>query len=245
MAIPVAAKESEGNVIPWKNNSGVTKNLFDPVFVGSRFGILAQGANPIDTTLANAATGDVYVDGVWRLPAVTTDTGVEGQACFWDTVAAKITTNPVQTPTANVAPGLIYAGRLARIKVNGDTIAAVKINDTVDSVELNVSFPDQATADITITNPYPFALRLIDALIENQAANGANANTIQVCAAAAGGSPISDAMSLNGIAANVLVRAAQVQTANASIVALTNFFIRQTKAGGTMGGVVRMRFIRA
>jgi predicted RecA/RadA family phage recombinase len=241
----VATKESEGNVIPWKNNSGVTKNLGDPVFVGSRLGILVQGANQIDTTLANAATGDVAVDGVWRLPSVTTDTGVEGQACFWDTVAAKITTNPVQTPAANVAPGLIYAGRLARIKANGDTIAAVKLNDACDEPTLHVTFPDQATNDITITNPYPFALRLVDALIENTAANGANANTIQVCAAAAGGSPITDAMSLNAVAANGLVRAAQVQTANAAIAAITNFFIRQTKAGGTMGGIVRMRFIRA
>jgi hypothetical protein len=107
------------------------------------------------------------------------------------------------------------------------------------------SWPDQATADIAIYNAAaPFNFRVIDVLLENSGANGANANTIQVCAAAAGGTPISDAMSLNGIAANVLVRAAQIQTANAAIAYGGSLYLRQTKAGGVMGGIARIRCAR-
>lgn len=103
------------------------------------------------------------------------------------------------------------------------------------------SWPDQATADVAIyAAAAPFAFRVLDVTLENSGANGANANTIQVCAAAAGGTPISDAMSLNGIAANALVRAAQVQTANAAIAFGGSLYLRQTKAGGTMGGIARI-----
>jgi predicted RecA/RadA family phage recombinase len=246
MAAPQAARLQEGSAIPWKNQTGGTLTVGNVQVVGNRLGVLIQGANPIDTTLANAASGEVAIDGVWQLPKVTTDTWVEGQEVFWDTVAQKLTMSQVAVPAANVAPGLIYAGRAAKIGLNGDTKGYVKLNDGADNspIEFNVSWPDQATADITITNPYNVPIRIIDVLLENNAANGANANTIQVCAAAAGASPISDAMSLNAVAAGGLVRAASNTVANAAIAALTNFFIRQTKAGGTMGGIARIRCAR-
>lgn len=239
-----AARLQEGSVIPWKNQSGATKNLGDVVVVGNRLGIVVSGLNPIDTTLANAVVGDVGIDGVWQLPKVSADTWVEGQDLFWDTVAAKLTSTLLQTPAANVAPGLIYAGRAMKIGLNGDTVGNVKLLDSIDNPEFNIVFPDQATADITITNPYPFAIRIVDALVENNAANGANANTLQVCAAAAGASPITDAMSVNGKVAGDIVRNVSCFPATATIAALASFFVRQTKAGGTMGGIIRIKAAR-
>ena len=97
-------------------------------------------------------------------------------------------------------------------------------------------------AIFTANAPYKF--RVLDAWIENTAANGANANTIQVCAAAAGSTPITDAMSLNGKVANDVGRAVAIQTANATVLAGGTINLRQTKAGGTMGGNVRILCVR-
>jgi len=83
----------------------------------------------------------------------------------------------------------------------GDTLVGADGSHEIPFI-IKKTFPDQATADVTVYNAAaPFQFRVLDVLVENQAANRANANTMQVCKAAAGGSPISDAMSLNGKAA--------------------------------------------
>jgi len=95
-----------------------------------------------------------------------------------------------------------------------------------------------ADGDVSVfgTSGAPRALRVIDFICENQAANGANANTVQLCAAAAGASAISDALALNGKVDTDIVRAANIDDANASVAAGGALYIDVTKVGGTMGG---------
>lgn len=243
-----------GDLISWKNQTGGSVTVGTVVAVGKLFGVLVSGLLTTDTTLANNTIGTVALTGMYELPKLTTDTFVEGAALYWDATNSRVTT----TAGANT-----FVGCAGEIGTNGQTRVDVRLNATINGIDggdtqvgadashavpfiIKKTFPDQATADVTIYNvTAPFQFRVLDVLVENQAANGANANTVQVCKAAAGASPISDAMSLNGKAANDLVRAAAIQTANATIAAGGSLFIRQTKAGGTMGGVVRILCERA
>lgn len=92
-----------------------------------------------------------------------------------------------------------------------------------------------AAADITVRDAdAPFAFRVIDAVFENQAANGVNVNSIQVCKAA-GASGITDVAVLNNIADKALVRSIAINDAN-TIAEGGSLFLESIKAGGTMGG---------
>lgn len=231
-----AARLGEGSTIPWKNQTGGAVAVGNVVVVGNGLGVLTCGVNSIDTSLADGSTGTVNIDGLQQLPKLSTDTWVEGARLYWDASNNRLTVTQGNNRFAGVA---------ARIGLNGDTYGYVLLNREFvasNPVEIvTATWPDQATADVVVFNANaPSAFRVIDVLLENTAANGANANTIQVCAAAAGGSAISDAMSLNGKAAGDLVRAANIAAANASIAKNGSLYLRQTKAGGTMGGTARI-----
>ena len=101
------------------------------------------------------------------------------------------------------------------------------------------TFADAATGDIAIyTADAPIKFRIIDVWLENRTANGANANTIQVCASAAGADAITDALALTGKVDTDVVRAATIVDSTGTIAASGSLYLRQTKAGGTMGGNV-------
>ena len=101
------------------------------------------------------------------------------------------------------------------------------------------TYADGVTGDVAIFDgDCPRKIRIIDAWVENRGANGANANSIQVCAAEAGASAITDAMDLTSVADTGIVRAAEIDDANGTIDADGDLYLRRTKAGGTMGGNV-------
>lgn len=107
------------------------------------------------------------------------------------------------------------------------------------------TFPDGATGDVEIYNANaPFKFRVINAWVENRAANGANANTVQVCAAASGASPITDAMSLNNKADKDVVRCATLDDSTGTISANGSLYLRVTRAGGAVGGNVYIEVLR-
>lgn len=121
---------------------------------------------------------------------------------------------------------------------------AVSLGNIADAgwglpIYIQKTFGDDATGDVVVLNANcPQKLRIVDVWVENRAANGVNANTIQLCAAAAGASPITDAIALSGIADTVTVEAATIDDATGTLAAGASLYIRQTKAGGTMGGNV-------
>lgn len=260
MATQQALFLGEAKSFFYKNATGGALTVGNVVAPGKILGVLqstsglaSNSANTTLTSLANGDTGVVDVVGNFRLPKkITTDAWVEGAKLYWDATNGWVT----NTPNGN------YLGVATKLQVAADAICEVALNidsQGVDGSDLIVhgdglhsvpfliekSWPDQATADVAIYNANaPFPFRVIDTLLENQAANGANANTIQVCKAAAGGSPITDAMSLNGKAAKDLVRALTIDTAMAQITKGGSLFLRQTKAGGVMGGIARIWAVR-
>lgn len=101
------------------------------------------------------------------------------------------------------------------------------------------TFGDDATGDVVFFNANaPFKMRIIQVWVENRAANGANANTIQLCKSAAGADTITDAMALTGKVDTDIINAINIDDANGLVAAAGSLYIRQTKAGGTMGGNV-------
>jgi hypothetical protein len=84
--------------------------------------------------------------------------------------------------------------------------------------------------------------RVVDAWIENRAANGANANTVQLFNNVGCTQAISDAMSLNAKADTAIVRAATIDDQYA-IADNGGLWFKVTKAGGTMGGNVYAKLL--
>lgn len=72
-----------------------------------------------EDTIVNLAVGASRVAGVVQLPALTTDTGVVGDAIYWDSGNIRLT----RTRGTNT-----YAGRLALDKAGTDTTANVALN---------------------------------------------------------------------------------------------------------------------
>jgi hypothetical protein len=106
-------------------------------------------------------------------------------------------------------------------------------------------FADGATGDTAIyAAAAPFKFRVIDAWFENKGANGANANTVQLCAAAAGASPITDAMSTNALADKGIVRMATLDDATALVALGGDLYIRRTRAAGVLTGTLWILAVR-
>jgi len=107
------------------------------------------------------------------------------------------------------------------------------------------TFADAATGDTAIYNAAaPYAFRVIGFEVENHGANGVNANSVQLCAAAAGASPISDAVSTNGLADQALARATTIDYTVGAIALAGSLYLRRTRAGGVLSGVARIWCVR-
>lgn len=102
---------------------------------------------------------------------------------------------------------------------------------------LRADWPDAAGDVLVLDANAPFAFRVVDAWAENQANNGVNANSVQVCKSGAGADPITDDMDMNSVADLTTVKATTLDDAM-TIAQGGSLYLRVTKAGGTMGGTV-------
>jgi hypothetical protein len=129
--------------------------------------------------------------------------------------------------------------------INGSTPANIADGGHGIPFVIIKSFADAASGDTAIyAAAAPFKFRVIDAVFENRGANGANANTVQLCAAAGGASPITDAMSTNNKADKDLVRPTTIDDATAVVAASGSLYIARTRAGGVLTGELRITAIR-
>lgn len=155
-----------------------------------------------------------------------------------------------QIPCPQTRSALAHAVKAMMAEGADDgSISPAKLAGVADNIGapfvLTAAFADGATGDVAVySSNAPFKFRIIDAWVENDAANGSNANTIRVCAAAAGADGITDAMSLEDKAAKAIVRAGEIDKAKAEVDAGGSLFLRRTRAGGTMGGLVRILAVK-
>lgn len=71
---------SDGDVIPWTNNTGSAVASNAVVKMGNSLGIAL-------VDIANGATGSVAVEGVWVVPKVSAAVFVQGEKLIWDVSA--------------------------------------------------------------------------------------------------------------------------------------------------------------
>jgi len=185
--------------------------------------------------------------GAWTLtkPTATDKVQIVGRVTVKDASDGEIffslpgTIQVVHTHVSNAEGGTLGQA------IDGTTPKDVADGGHAVPLVIQKTFGDMATGDVEIYNENaPFKFRVIDAWVENRAANGANANSVQVCAAAAGASTITDAMSLNNVADTDIVRAGEVDDSDGTIAAGGSLYLRVTKAGGTMGGNVYILAVR-
>lgn len=81
--------------------------------IGTKIGVAAAD-------VAANTPGVFYVEGVFKVPAKSTDTPAQGAALYWDNSARELTTT---------ASGNTYAGYAYEAKASGVTSIAIKINE--------------------------------------------------------------------------------------------------------------------
>jgi predicted RecA/RadA family phage recombinase len=87
----------------------------EAILVGKIFGVA------VAAVLANTP-GEFVTEGVFDLPALSTDTPTVGAVLYWDTANKRLTT----TASGNTRVGVATAA-----KANGDTTARIKLDETV------------------------------------------------------------------------------------------------------------------
>ncbi|HRU04322.1 MAG TPA: DUF2190 family protein [Candidatus Brocadiia bacterium] len=167
---------------------------------------------------------------------------VSGDASLSNTGALTIAALAVET--GMIANGAVDGSKLASSSITGAHPADVADGGHAIPFIIQKSFGDSAGDVVIYNGNAPFKFRVFDAQVENLGANGANANTVQVCAGASGTNAITDAMSLNNKADTDIVRALNVDDSEGTIPANGSLYINVVKAGGTMGGVVRIHCLR-
>jgi len=212
-----------------------TADLADESVTVGKMADLAQGSlisgQASDRPTALDASGDGYI-------LVGDGTDVNSVAVSGDVTLAN-------TGAVTIAADAVDGTMVADDCLAGTHQAVVGDGGQGIPVIITKSWTDAATGDVEIYNANaPFKFRVIDAWLENQGANGANANSIQVCAAAAGANAITDAMSLNNKADTEIVRAASVDDSEGTVAASGSLYLRQVKAGGTMAGKAYIMAIR-
>ena len=237
-----------GNHIDFTASVAVSSG--DLVMVGGLVGVVVR-----DTAIGEK--GALALVGVFDLPREADTAFTAGQKAYWDAdgdpeYGTAGTGAVVDTDGGGVNR---YLGKVVEAVADADANHTVPVRleqvrpiasqesvagEIVETFVIEKAFGD-AAGDVSIYDgDAPFAFTVLDVLIENKAANGANANTVQVCGAAAGASPISDAISLNGKVDTDLVRAGNIDDAEASIAAGGDLLLNVAKAGGTVGGVARI-----
>ena len=90
-------------------------NAGDAVLVGKIFAVAIAN-------VANGADGEFVAEGVFDLPALSTDTPAQGAVLYWDSANKRLTT----TASGNTRVGVATVA-----KTNGATTARIKLDETV------------------------------------------------------------------------------------------------------------------
>jgi predicted RecA/RadA family phage recombinase len=102
---------STGSVVPHTPTAAVTSGLM--VLLGTRVGVAVAD-------IAANATGSLQVVGEFLVPKLSTDSGAQGAALYWDNTNKRLTTT---------AAGNTYAGWATRPFASGDASVYIKINN--------------------------------------------------------------------------------------------------------------------
>lgn len=94
---------------PYAVNSG------DAVLVGKIFAVAVA-------SVASGADGEFVAEGVFDLPALSTDTPAQGAVLYWDNTNKRLTT----TATSNTRVGVATVA-----KANGVSTVRIKLDETV------------------------------------------------------------------------------------------------------------------
>lgn len=113
-----------GKVITWTNATGSAVESGDVVVVGQILGVVL-------VDVANGASGEVAIDGVYDVPKVSAAVIAQGESLTWDVSAGAFDDNAATPATGDVtgAPAVAYeaAG-------DGVTTIAVKFTGTPGTV---------------------------------------------------------------------------------------------------------------
>lgn len=243
--------DSEGKVIDF--TAGADYTAGDVLTIGEITGVVVRD-------VLTGKLGELQITGVGEFPREQATAFDAGKPAFW---------NPTATPEGGAATGAVVStdgggvykklGRTSAAAADLSTVTTVFVILEPSSVPapavdgglsglivIRKTFAD-AAGDTSVFSSAgaPIALRVIDAEIENQAANGANANTLSVSKTAAGAAPITDLMALTGKVDTDIVRATKIAAANAGIAKGGALYLNAVKAGGVMGGVVTIYAVPA
>jgi len=257
-----------GTIVNTRNSSGGAWSMGDGVVAGDQLRVCAADIpnnddGPTFTSGVHelpAATADTWSDGddlFWDSGSeylTTTAGSVYAGKAVGDKSAGSTSQSVLLCPGGGVPP----SDSIGTAQIEDDAIGADQLDQIVTGAHVDdiadggqsVPFVIQKTfgdadGDVTIYNTNaPFKFRIIDAWVENRAANGANANTVQVCADTGGADAITDAMSLNGVADEAIVRAGSVDDTTGIVAANGSLYLDVVKAGGAMGGNVYILAVR-
>ena len=228
-------------------------------------GEIRQHGNGVGIVLRktlNGEKGTMQMIGVYGFPREQDTAFAEGQPAWYNSAATPEGGAATGAAVNNDGGGLFpFIGHATEAAADSAAVTEVNIKLAMPAAQDAGATPTGGVGELIVirkafadaagdtgvfgTAGAPVALRVLDVLVENTAANGANANTIQVAKAAAGASPISDAMSLNAKVDTDLIRALKITAANASIAKGGTLYLNAVKNGGTMGGTVSIFAVRA
>lgn len=210
----------------------------------------------------NGERGTMQMVGVYGFPREQDTAFTAGQPAWWNSAATPEGGAATGAAVNNDGGGLFpFIGHATDAAADSAAVTEVNLKLAMPAAQEAGATPTGGVGELIVirkafadaagdtgvfgTAGAPVALTILDVLVENRAANGANANTIQVCKAAAGASAVSDAISLNAKVDTDLVRAAKIDDANAGIAKGGALYLNAVKAGGTMGGMVSIFAVRA
>jgi hypothetical protein len=217
--------------------------------------VAGAGEEHIGSTLRAAKAGEqvpvVLRDGSYTVKQ-TAAGAFDAGAVLYGAAAGKVDDAVVGNPQSTALQASAGDGDVVEVLADNGAAGSINGGSVLNLAEAALgvpiiilkSFADAASGDTVILNANcPRKIQVLDAVFENRGANGANANTVQLCAAAAGASPITDAMSTNAKVAGDLVRAGNITLANAVIAANGSLIIARTRAGGVLTGLLRITVV--
>jgi len=217
------------------------------ILVGSAGGVATDVAMSGVIAITNAGVTSIVADSV-----VNADVNAAAAIAF-SKLAALASGNILVGSAGNVATSVTMSGDATLANTGALTVGqtldagnAANVGAAGSGLALaaRANWTDAGTGDITITAPFAVKVMVTDVIACNHTANGANANTVQLCAGAAGANPITDAMSLNGLTDGLIVRPTTVDDDGNGIVAAgVDLYLRQVKVAGVMGGTLHIRAI--
>lgn len=112
-----------GETMPWTNGTGSAVSFGDVVVVGKQVGIAI-------TDIANGASGDLAMEGVFSLPKTSGSAITQGDDAIFDVSAGEFVPSSATPATGDVS-GAVTCWIAA---ASADTTVAVKINTGIGTV---------------------------------------------------------------------------------------------------------------